>query len=104
MNAEESVESLTREDLQAILRCNNEGSSGTTDELKLRVHKMFKSLPWKGLLTCVPKESIQRICGARGLRTDLSKDELIDQIVQSRPKPPTRGSPLRNLFNKWTRD
>ena len=104
MNTEELIGSLTREDLQAILRCNNEDSSGTSDELKMKVLKKFKSLPWKGLLTCVPKESIQRMCGAYGLRTDLSKDELIDQIVQSRPKAPKRGSPLRNLFNKWTRD
>jgi hypothetical protein len=64
---------------------------------------MFKRLPWKGLLTCVPKESIQRICGAHRLRTDMSKDELIDQMIRSKPKAPSNGSPLRSLFSRWTR-
>jgi hypothetical protein len=103
MDAEELVESLSREDLQAILRCSSEDPSGPTEQLQSMILAKAKSLPWKGLLTCVPKESLQRICSARGLRSDLIKDELIDQIVRLKTEAPKQRNPLRDLFSFWSR-
>lgn len=103
MDAEELVGMFLREDLRSILRCSNHSDAGSMDELHTKVLKMATSLPWKGLLTCVPKESLQRICEARGLRADLTKDELIDQIVRLKSRLPSKGSPLRSLFSLWSR-
>ncbi|MBI0582650.1 MAG: hypothetical protein ISF22_00325 [Methanomassiliicoccus sp.] len=103
MDTEGLLASLTREDLQAILRCNNDSSSGSKDELMMRVLRRHGGIPWKVLLNCVPKDSLQRICGDHGLRTDLSKDELIDQIAGLRSRPPGRGDLLRGLWTKWRR-
>ncbi len=103
MDAEELVGMLSREDLRSILRCNNQNDAGSVDELHSKVLQMAANLPWKGLLTCVPKESLQRISESRGMRSDLSKDELIDQIVRLRSRPTSKGSPLRSLFSLWSR-
>jgi hypothetical protein len=103
MDAEELVGMLSREDLRSIMRCTNQNDAGSMDELHSKMLKMATSLPWKGLLICVPKESLQRICESRGLRSDLSKDELIDQIARLRSRPPSKGRPLRSLFSLWSR-
>ena len=95
--------SLTVEDLQAILRCNHDDSSGSKDELVLRIVKGYGGLPWKILLNCVPKDSLQRLCGERGLRSDRMKDELIDQIANLRTKAPRKDGPLRSWGDKWMR-
>ncbi len=103
MDASGLVRSFTREDLQAILRCDNEDSSGKTDELRRRVQEKFENLPWRNLLVCVPKESLQQICREHGLETDLSKDELIDRIARSRSRVSAKDNPLRRLFGGLSR-
>jgi hypothetical protein len=103
MNVETLIESLSTEDLRAIFRSMNEDSSGTLDDLKNRVRRKSENLSWKYLLTGVPKESLQRICGANGLRNDLSRDELIDQIVMSLPKTPAHKGILRDWGSLWMR-
>lgn len=102
MNNEALTEALLPEDLRAIFRFMSEDPSGTPDELRTRFRKKSENLPWKYLLTGVPKESLQRICGANGLRSDLSKDEMIDQIVRSLPKRTNQGH-LRDWGNVWMR-
>ena len=58
MNTEDLVYSLTKEDLQAVLRCSGEDSSGSMDQLQRMVVGKFEKLPWKSLLICVSKESL----------------------------------------------
>ncbi len=103
MDASGLVRSFTREDLKAILRCDNDDSSGTTDELRRRVQEKFEKLPWRNLLVCVPKESLQQICREHGLESDLSKDELIDRIARSRSRVSAKDNPLRRLFGGLSR-
>lgn len=103
MNTETLIDSLTLKDLQAILRFTNEDSSGTFDDLKNRVKKKSYNVSWKFLLPGVPKESLQRICDANGLRSDLSKDEMIDQILVSLPKKTAQKGVLRDLGSLWLR-
>jgi hypothetical protein len=102
MNKESLIKSLTIEDLQAILKGQGIYSSGADGDLQAEVSKLSRSLSWKYLLISVPKESLQRICASDGLRSDLTKDELIDQIIRSFPKPPKKGL-LRDLFSPWQR-
>lgn len=102
MNAETLLGSMSTEDLKAILRFMSDDSSGTHDDLKKRVQSKSEHLSWKYLLAGVPKESLQKICSASGLRNDLSKDELIDEIVRSFPKPVKKGL-LRDMFSPWQR-
>ena len=103
MNAETVIESLAAEDLKAIFRYLNESSSGTPEDLRERLRKRSKALSWKFLLKGVPKEGLQRICAAGNLRSDLSKDEMIDQIVASMPKSPSNKGLLRDLGSPWMR-
>jgi hypothetical protein len=103
MDRESLLHSLTADDLKAILKCEGEGTSASEDELRSKVQKMAENISWKQLLTCVPKESLQRICGDQGMRCNLMKDDLIDQIVRSLPKRTTRGGMLRDLFSPWIR-
>lgn len=103
MNTETIIESLSTEDLRAVFRYMNESSSGTPDDLKERLRSKSKSLSWKFLLAGVPKEGLQRICAAGGLRSDRSKDELIDQIVASLPKSSPNKGVLRDLGSLWMR-
>lgn len=103
MNKETLTESLLPEDLRAIFRFMSEDSSGMPDELRTRFRKKSENLSWKYLLTGVPKESLQRICSANGLRSDLSKDDMIDQIVRSFPKKANHKGLLRDWGSLWMR-
>ena len=103
MNVDTVIESLSVDDLRAILRSMSEDSSGTLDDLRGRVRGEYRSLPWRSVLTAVPKESLQKICADNGLRSDLSKDELIDQIVASFTKPAENKGLLRDLGSLWMR-
>jgi hypothetical protein len=103
MNVDTVIESLSADDLRGILRSMSEDSSGTLDDLRGRVRVQYRSLPWRSVLTAVPMESLQRICADNGLRSDLSKDELIDQIVGSFTKPSEKKGPLRDLGSRWMR-
>ncbi len=97
MNVDTLIESLSAEDLRAVLRSMSDDSSGTLDDLRSRVRGKYSSLPWRSVLTAVPKESLQRICKDNDLRSDLSKDELIDEIMKSLAKPPRK----KGLFGNF---
>ncbi len=103
MNVDTLIESLSEEDLRAILRSMSEDSSGTLEDLRSRVRGKYGSLPWRSVLTAVPKESLKRICTDNGMRSDLSKDELIDQIVGSFTKSSAHKGLLRDLGSYWMR-
>lgn len=103
MNVDTLIESLSEEDLRAILRSLNDDSSGAPDDLRNRVRGKYRSLPWRSVLTAVPKESLQRICKDKGLRSDIPKDELIDQIVGSLAKPSEKKGLLRDFGSYWMR-
>jgi hypothetical protein len=103
MDRESLLRSLTLDDLKAIIRCENEGTSGSEDELRSKVQKKAENISWKQLLTCVPKESLQRICGDHGMRSDLMKDDLIDQIVMSLPRRTAKRASLRDMWARWGR-
>ena len=97
MNVDTLIESFSMEDLRSILRSMSDDSTGTLDDLRARVRSKYSSLPWRSVLTAVPKESLQRICKDNKLRSDLTKDELIDQIVGSLAKPPEKIGLFRNF-------
>lgn len=83
MNVDTLIESLSAEDLRAVLRSMSDDSSGTLDDLRSRVRGKYSSL--------------QRICKDNDLRSDLSKDELIDEIMKSLAKPPRK----KGLFGNF---
>jgi hypothetical protein len=103
MNADSLIGSLSEEDLKTILRGQGQDSSGTEDDLRKKVRDLSQRLSWMFLLISVPKESLQRVCGSNGLRSDLTKDELIDQIVRSLQKAASKGTPLRDYGSPWQR-
>jgi hypothetical protein len=103
MNTETLIDSLTFEDLRATLRFMNEDSSGTIDDLKDKVRSRSMKVSWRYMLPGVPKESLRRICDANGLRSDVSKDEMIDQILVSLPKRAPQKGALRDLGSLWLR-
>ncbi len=103
MNVDTLINSLSLEDLQAILRSMNEGSTGSRDELMERLRHRSEGQSWKYLLLAVPKEGLQRICQDNGLRSDLPKDELIEQIAASVHQTPSHKGLLRDLGSPWMR-
>lgn len=103
MNIESLTEALQPDDLRAIFRFMSEDSSGTPDELRARFRKKAENLPWKYLLTGVPKEGLQRICNENGFKSDLSKDEMIEQIVGSLPKKTSHKGLFRDYGSPWMR-
>lgn len=103
MNVDTLIESLSAEDLRAVLRSMNDDSAGTLDDLRSRVRGKYSGLPWRSVLTAVPKESLQKICKDNGLKSDLTKDELIDQIVGSLTKSSEGKGPLSDLGSPWMR-